>query len=58
MDAERFAAKADIALVDVNLVDGPTGPEIGRDLARRGCSVIFMTGNPECVENGVEVPSG
>ena len=37
----------DIALVDVNLRDGPTGPEIGGMLAREfGAAVMFVTANP------------
>lgn len=53
-DVGRIEEKADIALVDLNLLDGPTGPEIGRELAEMGCEVIFMTANPEMVTNGVE----
>jgi FixJ family two-component response regulator len=52
--AMALAAYADIALVDVNLSDGRTGPEIGRELAEQyGITVVFMTGNPEDVEGGV-----
>jgi DNA-binding response OmpR family regulator len=53
-DVERIDGDADIAFVDVNLLDGPTGPLIGRDLAAKGCCVIFMTANPEAVANGIE----
>ncbi len=53
--ALSLAAHADIALVDVNLADGRTGPEIGRELAEQyGLTVVFMTGNPEDVADGVE----
>ncbi|MGO7535466.1 response regulator [Rhizobium leguminosarum] len=53
--ALRLAPLADIALVDVNLADGPTGPEIGRRLAQEhGIAVVFMTGNPEVVVDGVQ----
>ncbi|MBT9370600.1 response regulator [Rhizobium sp. CSW-27] len=46
--ALSLAPLADIALVDVNLSDGATGPSIGRDLSQRfGVTVIFMTANPE-----------
>lgn len=46
--ALKLAPQADIALVDVNLSDGATGPDIGRELAARfGITVIFMTANPE-----------
>lgn len=44
---------ADVAFVDVNLSDGPTGPEIGRQLAEQGVAVIFMTANPEALGTGV-----
>ena len=48
--ALQLASVADIAFVDVNLSDGPTGPEIGRRLAEEyGVTVVFMTGNPEAV---------
>jgi two-component system, response regulator PdtaR len=44
---EYAAEKPDIALVDVNLRDGPTGPQIGEMLAREyGASVMFLTANP------------
>lgn len=50
-----LAPYADIAFVDVNLSDGRTGPEIGRELAEQyGLTVIFMTANPEQVEDGVD----
>lgn len=50
--ADRAAASAaapacDIALVDLNLRDGPTGPSIGMELAaRHGVRVIYITANP------------
>jgi CheY-like chemotaxis protein len=48
--ALQLASLADIAFVDVNLSDGPTGPEIGRRLVEEfGVTVVFMTGNPEAV---------
>jgi len=49
------APYAKIALVDINLSDGPTGPAIGRVLAEQyGIAVIFMTANPEAVADGVK----
>lgn len=37
----------DIALVDLNLRDGPTGPIVGMELANRyGIRVIYVTANP------------
>ena len=41
------AGHCDIALVDLNLRDGPTGPSIGIELATRyGIRVIYVTANP------------
>jgi CheY-like chemotaxis protein len=51
--ALRIAEKADIALVDINLRDGATGPHIGRELAERGITVLFVTANPEQLGKGV-----
>jgi len=52
--AMEAAPLADIAFVDVNLSDGPTGPAIGQMLAEKfGIAVIFMTANPEVVAQGV-----
>jgi CheY-like chemotaxis protein len=46
-DALSAAADCDIALVDLNLRDGPTGPAIGQALAaRHGVRVIYVTANP------------
>lgn len=47
--------KPDIALVDVNLRDGETGPGIGRKLANEyGAVVLFLTANPAQLGDGVE----
>lgn len=44
----------DVALVDVNLCDGATGPMIGELLAREyGARVIFVTANPRQLGAGV-----
>ncbi|WP_242128832.1 response regulator [Sphingobium sp. Sx8-8] len=41
------AGDCDIALVDLNLRDGPTGPGIGVELASQfGIRVIYVTANP------------
>ncbi len=40
---------AQIALVDVRLTDGLTGPELAETLKRQGVTVVFTTGNPEFV---------
>ncbi|GLS86210.1 response regulator [Cypionkella aquatica] len=48
------ATNTDVALVDVNLRDGPTGPEVGERLARDfGVTVVFLTANPRMLGNGV-----
>jgi DNA-binding LytR/AlgR family response regulator len=35
----------DFAFVDIQLQDGPTGPEIGQRLASRNIPFVFVTGN-------------
>jgi DNA-binding NarL/FixJ family response regulator len=54
--AMRLAEFApDLALVDVNLRDGPTGVEIGQRLVRdHGATVVFMTANPALLGGGVD----
>lgn len=40
-------SNAEVAFVDLNLRDGPTGPEIARQLATRyGVRVVYVTANP------------
>lgn len=39
--------EADIAFVDVHLVDGPTGIEVAERMAARGVTVVFLTANPK-----------
>jgi len=51
--ALKLAPEADIALVDLNLKDGPTGKEIGKTLAENGVTVLFMTANPSQLGDGV-----
>ena len=46
-------SNVDVGLVDCNLLDGPTGPDIGRELAAAGVTVVFMTANPEILGDGV-----
>lgn len=52
-EALELGVGAEIAFVDVNLTNGPTGPEIGEHLARCGTKVVFMTGNPEMIAGGI-----
>ncbi|SCB37568.1 response regulator [Rhizobium hainanense] len=48
--AKELAPDVDVALVDVRLVDGVTGPDIAEHLSSsHGATVVFMTGNPEVV---------
>ncbi len=53
--ASRLAETCpEIALVDLNLRDGATGPGIGERLANEtGASVLFVTANPRQVADGV-----
>jgi DNA-binding response OmpR family regulator len=52
--AEQLAAEPiDLALVDLNLRDGLTGPEIGRRLSERGVTVLFITANPRVLGEGI-----
>lgn len=52
--ALSLASNAEVALVDLNLQDGPTGIRIGRILAQtHGVTVLFMTANPSQLGDGV-----
>ncbi len=49
--AER--ERPDLALVDINLLDGMTGPDIARQLVKEyGSAVVFLTANPEQIPDG------
>jgi DNA-binding response OmpR family regulator len=48
-----FDEALDLALVDLNLRDGLTGPEIGKRLGERGVTVLFITANPSLLGSGV-----
>lgn len=58
MDREGAFAVAErerpsLALVDVNLLDGLTGPQIAQRLvADYGTAVVFLTANPEQIPEG------
>lgn len=58
MDAAGALAIADrerpeLALVDLNLLDGLTGPQISETLVRNyGATVVFLTANPEQIPEG------
>jgi CheY-like chemotaxis protein len=52
--ALALAPQAEIALVDLNLQDGPTGIRIGQALAHTyGVTVLFLTANPGQLGDGV-----
>lgn len=43
-----------VALVDINLCDGATGPSIGAWLGQEiGCTVIFVTANPRQIDKAI-----
>ena len=45
--------RPELALVDVNLLDGLTGPQIAKRLVEDyGAAVIFLTANPEQIPEG------
>ena len=53
------AMDCDIALVDLNLRDGPTGPGIGMELAAQyGVRVIYVTANPAQIGAASEAALG
>lgn len=51
--ARFFGLPLDVALVDLNLRDGFTGPQIGEQLSRAGIPVIFITANPNLLGEGI-----
>lgn len=55
MNAARtyFEEPLDLALVDLNLRDGFTGPQIGEQLSKSGIPVIFITANPTLLGEGI-----
>lgn len=45
--------RPDFALIDVNLLDGMTGPQVAQKLvADHGMAVVFLTANPEQIPEG------
>lgn len=44
---------AEVAIIDLNLRDGPTGSLIGKTLAEQGVTVMFLTANPSQISDGV-----
>jgi DNA-binding response OmpR family regulator len=57
-EAMELAPETDIAILDVRLADGLTGPEIAKELINGfGIGVVYLTGNPDLVagKDGVDV---
>jgi DNA-binding response OmpR family regulator len=48
-----FGQEIDLALVDLNLRDGLTGPQIGATLGSSGVTVLFVTANPRLLGQGI-----
>jgi DNA-binding response OmpR family regulator len=48
-----FDREIDLALVDLNLRDGLTGPQIGATLGSNGVTVLFVTANPRLLGSGI-----
>lgn len=45
--------RPDLALIDINLLDGLTGPQVAQRLvAEHGTAVVFLTANPEQIPEG------
>lgn len=50
---QHFGGQLDLSLVDLNLRDGLTGPQIGEALCQLGVPVIFITANPRQLGDGI-----
>lgn len=58
-EALEAGPKAQIALVDVNLRDGSTGPQIALDLSRTyGTKIVYVTANPTQIAPRAETAIG
>jgi len=45
--------RPDLALIDINLLDGMTGPQIAQKLVSEfGSAAVFLTANPEQIPDG------
>jgi CheY-like chemotaxis protein len=50
-EALSAAAAAEVAFVDLNLRDGPTGPGLAHELAERfGVRIVYVTANPNQID--------
>lgn len=58
-EALAAADQAELAVVDLNLRDGLTGPQIAHILAdRHGTKVIYVTANPSLIRDKAETAVG
>jgi CheY-like chemotaxis protein len=58
-EALAHASGANIALVDINLRDGPTGPIVADELAEKhGVTVVYVTANPAQIERKARTAVG
>lgn len=48
---EIAATRPDFAFVDIHLQDGPTGIDVGRELAKIGVPYVFVSGNIKKIPN-------
>jgi CheY-like chemotaxis protein len=56
---ERFQSlQFDAALVDIDLVDGPTGPDAAAWLQKRGIPAIFVTGQAQVAARHHDISLG
>lgn len=45
--------RPDLALIDLNLLDGMTGPQIAEEMVSKfGAAAVFLTANPEQIPDG------
>jgi DNA-binding response OmpR family regulator len=57
-EAMELATETDIAILDVRLTDGLTGPDIARQLVKGfGIGIVYLTGNPDLIaeRDGIHV---
>jgi len=58
-EALELAPSAELALVDINLRDGLTGPGTAEELARRyGTRILYVTANPEQIVPRAKTAAG
>src|SRR5205809_581762 len=59
MSAMALAGDCDVALIDVNLHDGATGPSIGVDIAAQyGVNIVFVTSHRFMIGDADDIAMG